>query len=80
MFATTEECVERYIEELREYKAWVDERKRIYGEDSCPLGSWGNDDWSRLNGWNAEMKAMERVLGLDEEEVARHCQSIGMKP
>lgn len=73
------EIYDAYVDELRRYKAWTDGRKQVYGEDSSPMMGWGDSDWTRVNAWNAELKAIERVLGLTVAEVEAASVSVGIE-
>lgn len=44
-------------------------KKKFYGPMSNPMVSWGNDDYQKVTGWNDQISAMEKVLGLTKEEI-----------
>lgn len=69
MFNSISDCRERYKEEISRYNTWSDARFRQYGSKANP--SWRKDDFEKAQLWDAEIRGMEKVLGLGEAEIAR---------
>ena len=77
---TINQALDRYKKELIAYKKWTDEKKKIYGEKSSPIGMWDTADYNRVNEWNEKINGMEKVLGLSKKEIKDFCIEVGMKP
>jgi hypothetical protein len=69
MFTTIAQGIEIYKEELRKYIKWTEGKKKNYGPDSHPMKNWNKEDYDKIEDWNHQLIAMEKVLGLTEEEV-----------
>lgn len=73
MIRTVEEGLEKYEAELKSYKEWTD-KLREYFDRTCGEGNWSpmmhfsGSEYEKLIKWNAELKAMAKVLGLSRKE------------
>ncbi len=82
MITSVAQGVKNYRAELRAYARWVNKKKKEYGNEN-PLSGWGGSDWRRINGWNDELRAMEKVLGLTAQEaksIEVECRVAQKKP
>lgn len=75
---SSEKALDIYKKELEDYKNWSDEKKKFYGKNTSPIESWDTHDYNKITNWNSCIAAMEKVLGLTEEEVKKYCTEIGM--
>jgi hypothetical protein len=75
---TLKESLIAYKAELKKYKKWTDEMKKIYGETSSPLESWSNQDYHRIEEWDSRVRLVEKILGLTKDEVKKYCKEVGI--
>ncbi len=65
---TSEQIIEAYKNELREYDKWFRGKRDEYGfrpnETINPMDSFGRSDWNKYLQWYSVLKGIEKVLGL----------------
>ena len=77
MFSSIDESYPVYVQALRIYKTWLDERRAAYGH--LRYMEWDNRDYQDIQTRNAALLAMESVLGLTAQEVIDAGHSVGIK-
>lgn len=75
---TIKGALEIYKKELRSYKKWINEKKKTYGEDSHPMESWDNGDYTMVMEWNKTISGMEKILGLTKREIKKFNAEVGL--
>jgi len=73
-----EEILKAYKKELSAYAKWLADMKKVYGENSSPMESWGGTDYRKVVSWNEKIEGMEQVLGLTKAEIKKYCKETGM--
>ncbi len=77
MFGTIQQVLEAYEAELTKYRGWTEKLKAEYAPDTQFM-AYNEQDYRRILEWNAELKGMEKALGLDKEEVKRISKKVGI--
>ncbi len=67
MFKNVKDGLNLYKKELGEYIKRVEELKKQYGD--LQVMGWDEQDYQYVMGHSQQLRAMERVLGLSEEEI-----------
>jgi hypothetical protein len=75
---TTQEAIGEYKKELRAYKKWTDEKKKVYGENSSPMATWDSGDYHQVMEWNSKISGMEKILGLSKKEIKKYMKEAGI--
>lgn len=82
MFTQIEAAYNVYITELTAYREWIDATRAKYGGDTEIARNsvmWGDHDYQDVQTKNAELKAVERALGLTPEEIRNAEHGVGIK-
>ena len=72
MIFLPEEILDRYLKELTEYYTWTLIKKIEYGDNAHPFAGYSNTDYEKVRNTNVSISAIEKVLGLSDEEITRY--------
>ena len=72
MIILPEAILERYLKELVEYYTWIRMKKIEYGDRTDPFTGYSDNDYEKVRNTNVTIAAVEKVLGLNDEEIKRY--------
>ena len=61
--------LDRYLDMLKEYVAWLEENKKSFGENYM---NWPDSEYQKLEKQNYQLAGAEKVLDLSQEDIRKH--------